>query len=74
MAKQQINVRVDDDLERRITHLSERTGRTKSFYVTEAIEAFLNDHEDYFLAKDAIDEFRQSDDSAIALEDVQWPS
>lgn len=73
MGRSQINVRVDDDLDARLNALAARTGRTKTFYVTEALETFIEDQEDYFLAKDALDEFRQGDDAPIALADVEWP-
>lgn len=43
-------VRLDKDTERRLGSLAERTGRTKSFYIREAIEQHLQDLEDYYLA------------------------
>lgn len=72
MAKTQLNLRIDEALDRRLEALAARTGRTKAFYASEAIAEFLEDHEDYFLAKDALEEFRQSDDAAVLLEDVDW--
>ena len=38
------------DVERRLTALAKRTGRTKSFYAREAIARFLDDMEDTFIA------------------------
>ena len=67
-------VRLDDETEARLARLAERTGRSKSFYVKEATLEKLDEYEDYYLAKDALDEFRQSDDSPIDLEDVEWPA
>lgn len=73
MAKTQINLRIDETLDSRLEKLAKRTGRSKAFYATEALEEFLDDHEDYFLAKDALSEFRNSDDSSVVLhEDVDW--
>lgn len=72
MGKIQINVRLDDDIAHRLDALAKRTGRTKTFYATEAIKNFLEEHEDYFLAADALEEFRQSGDDSIGLDDVQW--
>lgn len=66
-------IRLDDETEARLNRLAERTGRSKSFYVREATLEKLDEYEDYYLAKDALDEFRQSDDSAIDLADVEWP-
>ena len=67
-------IRLDDETEARLNRLAERTGRSKSFYVREATLEKLDEYEDYYLAKDALDEFRQSDDSAIDLADVEWPA
>ena len=67
-------IRLDDETEARLTRLAERTGRSKSFYVKEATLEKLDEYEDYYLAKDALDEFRQSDDSPIDLADVEWPT
>lgn len=73
MVKTQMNLRIDEDLDSRLSILAKKTGRSKAFYATEAIEEFLDDREDYFLAKDALEEFRNSDDSAFVLhEDVDW--
>lgn len=43
-------VRLDSETETRLTHLSRETGRSKSYYVKQAIEDFLEDREDYLLA------------------------
>jgi RHH-type rel operon transcriptional repressor/antitoxin RelB len=69
----QINLRVDDETDHRLQYLSERTGRSKTFYATEALTQYLDEHEDYLLAKDALEEFTQSNDDAIDLADVVWP-
>lgn len=72
MAKTQMNVRIDEELDSRLDALAKRTGRTKSFYAVEAIKDFLEDQEDYFLAKDSLAEFRNSGEAAIEMEDVDW--
>ena len=73
MAKNQLNLRIEESLDHRLEVLAKRTGRSKAFYAAEAIERFLDDQEDYFLAKDALAEFRNEDDSAMVLhEDVDW--
>jgi len=35
---------------------------------------YLDENEDYLLAKDAVEEFTQSNDDAIDLDDVVWPA
>ena len=42
-------VRLEKDLEDRLTRLSDETGRSKSYYIRLAIEQFLEDREDYLL-------------------------
>lgn len=44
-------VRLPEDIEQRIEALAQQTGRTKSFYVREAIQEYLDDMEDYYLAE-----------------------
>lgn len=65
-------IRLDDEIDERLRVLAERTGRSKSFYVREATLEKLEEYEDYYLAKDALEEFRQSDDEPIAHEDMDW--
>ncbi len=43
-------IRLPEEIEKRLENLSEKTGRTKSFYVREAILDHLEDLEDYYLA------------------------
>ena len=42
-----IAVRLPEDIEARLTELAAKTGRTKTFYVREAILNHLEDLEDY---------------------------
>ena len=62
-------VRLDKDIEKRLELLAERTGRTKTFYAREAIEAHLDDLEDFYLAEDRMKDFRAED--AITLTDLK---
>jgi RHH-type rel operon transcriptional repressor/antitoxin RelB len=72
MAKQQINVRLDEDFAQRLEALAQRTGRTKTFYAELAIQEFLEDREDYFLAKDSLEAFRQSGDHSLEISELEW--
>ena len=44
-----IAVRLDQDLEERLSRLAAETGRSKSYYVREALQSYLEDREDYLL-------------------------
>ena len=50
--------------------LAKRTGRTKSYYVREAILQHLEDLEDLCLAERALDRIRDDEEPTIPLEDV----
>ena len=62
-------VRLDKALEDRLEALAARTGRTKTFYAREAIEAHLDDLEDFYLAEERMKSFR--DGEAITLETLK---
>lgn len=45
-----INVRVPKEIEERLEELTRLTNRPKSFYVREALRAYLEDLEDYYIS------------------------
>ena len=49
-------IRLPSTLEDRLNLLAEKTGRSKSYYARQAIEAFLEDKEDYLLAVSRLEE------------------
>ena len=51
-----IAVRLPPEVERRLEKLARKTGRSKTFYVREAILQHLEDLEDYYLAVQRIEE------------------
>ncbi|KKI18549.1 TraY domain-containing protein [Sphingomonas sp. ABOLG] len=59
-------VRLPDETERRLEALARRTGRTKTFYAREAIEAHLDDLEDFYLAEERMKDFRSADAIPLA--------
>jgi len=46
-----LSVRLNSDLEEKLEQLSIKTNRSKSFYVKQALENYLNDMDDYFEVK-----------------------
>ena len=51
-----IAVRLPDEIELRLQALAKKTGRTKTFYVREAVLEHLEDIEDYYLAAARLEE------------------
>ena len=62
-------IRLDDEIEKRLERLAEKTGRTKTFYARAAILAHLDDLEDFYLAEERMRDFRAGD--AIPLADLK---
>ena len=61
-------IRFPPDLESRLAELADKTGRTKSFYARAAIEEYIEDLEDYYLAEEVMKRFRPQD--AIPLDEL----
>jgi RHH-type rel operon transcriptional repressor/antitoxin RelB len=45
-----LTVRLPADMEKRLSRLSQRTGRPKAYYAKKAIGEFLEEQEDYLIA------------------------
>ena len=63
-------IRLPPSIEKRLEKLARRTGRTKSFYVRQAILEHLDDLEDLYLAEQALERIRRGDEHTIPLEDA----
>ena len=63
-------VRLPADIETRLDDLARSTGRTKTFYVREAILEHLDDLEDLYLAESRLLDIRAGRSKTIPLEDV----
>jgi Predicted DNA-binding protein with an HTH domain len=61
-------VRLPKDIETRLEVLSERTGRTKTYYVREAIVDHLEDLEDIYLAEQTLTEIRAGKQKTVGIE------
>ncbi len=63
-------IRLPRAIEKRLEKLARRTGRTKSFYVREAILQHLEDLEDIYLAERTLRRIRDGEEGTIPLKDV----
>jgi RHH-type rel operon transcriptional repressor/antitoxin RelB len=63
-------IRLPQSIEKRLEKLARRTGRTKTFYVREAILEHLEDLEDRYLAEGALERIRSGEEQTIPLKDA----
>lgn len=56
-----ISVNLGKDIEARLAHLAEATGRTKTFYLRQLVEEHLDDLEDVYLAQQALERIRNGE-------------
>ncbi len=63
-------VRLPQSIEKRLERLARRTGRTKTFYVREALLEHLEDLEDMYLAESALERIRTGEERTIPLKAV----
>jgi len=64
-------IRLPAEVEARLEALAQATGRTKSFYVREAILEHLDDLEDLYLAEQRLIDVRAGRSRTFSLEDVE---
>ena len=65
-----ISIRLPSDVETRLQQLSLRTGRSKTYYVTEAICEHLDDLEDLYLAERELEAIRAGISTTTPLAEV----
>ncbi len=63
-------IRLPEEIEKRLDALAKETGRTKSFYVREAILEHLDDLEDIYLAEQRLTDIHADRVKTIPLEEV----
>lgn len=62
-----LGVRLNKELETRLEHLAQETGRSKSYYAKQAIAEFLDDREDYLIGIAAL----ERKESTISLANLE---
>lgn len=65
------SIRLEPEIEQRIHELSEKTGRTKAFYLREMILRSLEDVEDYYLAEAALERLRRGEERTYTSAEVR---
>ena len=64
-------IRLPEGIETRLDALAKRTGRSKSFYVREAIVEHISDLEDIYLAEQVLERIRSGEERTYTLDEVE---
>ncbi|WP_029012102.1 type II toxin-antitoxin system RelB family antitoxin [Niveispirillum irakense] len=65
-----VSIRLEEDIERRLDGLAKATGRTKAFYIRQAITEYLQDMEDAYLAKAELEAVQAGRSETTSLDDL----
>jgi RHH-type rel operon transcriptional repressor/antitoxin RelB len=66
-----VSIRLPDDVSMRLQELAQLTGRSKTFYMIEAIREHLDDLEDLYIAEKRLTEIRAGRSKTYSLEEVE---
>ena len=66
-----VSLRLPPELNQRLSNLAEQTGRSKTFYMLEAIRDHLDDLEDLYLAEQRLIDVRAGRSRTVSLDDVE---
>jgi RHH-type transcriptional regulator, rel operon repressor / antitoxin RelB len=66
-----VSIRLPDDVSTRLEDLAKLTGRSKTFYMIEAIREHLDDIEDLYLAEQRLIENRAERSKTYSLEEIE---
>ncbi len=60
------SIRLPEELDARLEKLATKTGRSKSFYIKEAIEEHIADLEDFYLAEQRMRAYDPAENATLA--------
>ncbi len=63
-----VSIRLEDEIDQRLDVLAAATGRTKTFYVREAVLEHLESLEDAFLADKVLARVRNGEEKTVSLQ------
>lgn len=64
-----LSVRLGEELEQRLEALAKATGRSKTYYVREALIQKLEDMEDIYMAEAVLERIRSGEEKVISAEE-----
>jgi len=66
-----VSIRLPEDIKERLDKLSKRTGRSKTYYITQAIYEKLEDLEDLYLAEQILIDIHEGRSRTYTLAEVE---
>ncbi|MGT3005690.1 type II toxin-antitoxin system RelB family antitoxin [Pasteurella multocida] len=66
-----MTLRLPAHLDERLSNLTQHTGRSKSFYVSQAVESYLEDMEDLLIANAVIERIKTGKERTYSPEEVR---
>lgn len=65
------SIRLSPETEKRLNNLAARTGRTKAFYLRHAVEAYLDDMEELYLAEKELKMVREGRARTYSMDEIK---
>ncbi len=62
-------IRLPDEMHERLNRLSQETARPKAFYVKAALDEYLDDIEDAYLAEATVERIKRGEEQVLSAEE-----
>lgn len=66
-----MTLRLPPQLDERLNHLTKQTGRSKSFYLSQALENYLENMEDLLIGNAVVERIRAGKERTYSAEEVR---
>lgn len=66
-----MTIRLPEELDSRLTNLTQQTGRAKSFYLIQALESYLEDMEDLLLSNAIVERIHTGKEKTYTSQEVR---
>ncbi|TLU83905.1 MAG: ribbon-helix-helix protein, CopG family [Chlorobium sp.] len=66
-----IGIRIPKSVGERLENLAKRTGRSKTYYIREAIMTHIDDLEDIYMAEQVLERVRRGEETVSSLDEVE---
>lgn len=66
-----VSLRLPNDVAERLSLLAKETGRSKTYYMVEAIKTYIEDLEDIYIAEQRLTDIRAGKSQVISKEEME---